>query len=114
MVAGGYYDRKILQNAATAIGDGSALTVTGNTIGGMATATFQVAGITTATVTFEATVDGSNWIAVQAVNLNSGTAATTATANGLYRLTALGLISVRARISAYTSGTITVTAVSVS
>jgi hypothetical protein len=95
-----------MQDGATATGNGTAWTTD---TGGFNTLAMQVEGITTATITFEATVDGSNWVAVQATNLTSGTAATTATADGLYRLDVSGLYQVRARISAYTSGTINVT-----
>ena len=76
-----------------------------------ATLTAQVVGITTATITWEGTVDGTNWVAIQATNLNTGSAATTATADGLYRINVTGLLKVRARISAWTAGTITVTGV---
>lgn len=66
--------------------------------------TLQVTGITTATVLLEASMDGASYYAV-------GT--TTAGASGIAGLTADGLLTlngaykyVRARISAYTSGTI--------
>lgn len=113
LLPGGNYQYQLMQSAATATGNGTALATTDAANGAHTTLTMQVAGITTATITFEATVDGSNWVAVACTNLNDGTAATTATANGLYRLTCLGLVSVRARISAYTSGTITVIGVAV-
>jgi len=45
-------------------------------------------------------------VAVQAVPLATGTAATTATAAGLYRVDTRGLVALRARVSAFTSGTI--------
>lgn len=97
-----------LQNAATATGNGTPLAVDA-----FDQAAFQVTGITTATITWEATVDGTNYVAVSVIDLNSATRAraTTATANGLYLLDGIGgLVLVRARISAYTSGTITVVA----
>lgn len=100
-----------MQNAATATGNGTSIECTGGTRGAMTVLTMQITGISGDTLTFEATIDGSNWVAVQATNLNSGSAATTATANGLYRLTVLGLLSVRARISTYSAGTITVTGI---
>lgn len=105
------YKTVTLQSAATATGNGTAVDCTPVSDGPYYSLTAQVQGITTATVTWEGTVDGSNWVAIQATNLNSGAAATTATADGLFRLTVLGLRQVRARISAYTSGTITVTGV---
>jgi hypothetical protein len=71
--------------------------------------TAQVVGITTATITWEGTVDGTNWVSILATNQTSAAAAATATANGIYAMTVRGLRQVRARISAYTAGTITVT-----
>lgn len=113
LLPGGNYQYQLMQSAATATGNGTAISTTDAANGAATTLTMQVAGITTATITFEATIDGSNWIAVACTNLNDGTASTQATANGLYRLTCLGLVSVRARISAYTTGTITVIGVAV-
>jgi hypothetical protein len=96
----------IMQSAAVATGDGTAFD-TGTH--GYNTLAMQVKGITTATIKFETTIDGTNWVAVLATNVTSGTAATTATADGVYRLDMSGLHQVRARISAWTSGAITVT-----
>lgn len=98
----------VFQSAAVATGDGTALDVMTNSAGAFMTLGVQVEGITTATVTFEGTIDGTNWIAIQFTNLNDGTAATTATADGLYRATVSGLSQVRARISAWTTGTLNV------
>lgn len=95
-----------MQSAAVATGNGTAVNVAA---GGYVTLVAQVTGITTATITWEATIDDSTWVAIRATDLTSGTAASTATANGLFSLTVSGLSQVRARISAYTSGTITVT-----
>lgn len=110
-VPGAQYINAIMQNAATAGGNGTPMDCTAAARGAMTVLTMQVQGITTATITFEATIDGTNWVAILATNLNNDTTATTATADGIYRITVLGLISVRARISAYTSGTITVTGI---
>lgn len=103
------YKRHIFQSGATATGNGTAVDCTPVSDGPYYSVTAQVQGVTTATVTWEGTVDGTNWVAVRATNLNSGSDATTATADGIYRLIVLGFHQVRARISAYTSGTITVT-----
>lgn len=110
-VPGGLPVRKVMQSAAVATGNGTAIDCVSPTYGALTTLTAQVTGITTATITWEATIDGTNWVAIQATNLNDGTEATTATANGLYRVVCLGLVKVRARISAWTSGTIYVTGV---
>lgn len=107
------YNLVVMQAAAVATGNGTVMPCISNGDGGMTTLTVQVVGITTATITFEATVDGTNYVAIQFTNLTSGTAATTATADGIYRATVLGLLDVRARVSAWTSGTITVTGVAV-
>lgn len=94
-----------LQNAATATGNGTPLPVLG-----LSSVAATVTGITTATITWEATEDNTNWSSVNAVQSGTNTIGTTATANGDYVLSCAGFQQVRARISAYTSGTITVTA----
>jgi hypothetical protein len=100
------YSGTITGIAATA--DGTAILCTEASGGAYTTLTVHVEGISGDTITFEATIDGTNWIAIQFTNLNSGAAGTTATADGLYRATVLGLKQVRARISTYSSGTIIV------
>lgn len=71
----------------------------------------QITGITSATVTFEATIDGSNWVAHNATPVASTTAATTTTADGIFYANVVGITSFRARISTYVSGTIITTLV---
>jgi hypothetical protein len=105
------YAYKILQNDAVAQGNGTAVDCTNASDGGYDLLTLQIVGITTATVTFEATVDGATWVAVKFTNMTSDAAATTATADGLYRATVRGYRQVRARISAWTSGTIDITGI---
>jgi hypothetical protein len=100
------YSGTITGIAATA--NGTAVLCTEASGGAYTTLTVHVEGINGDTITFEATIDGTNWIAIQFTNLNSGSAGTTATADGLYRATVLGLKQVRARISTYSSGTIIV------
>jgi hypothetical protein len=75
------------------------------------TVTFQFTGTWVATVTFEATMDGTNYVSVFAEDVTNRTSATTATANGYYRVSAVGSEKVRARVSAYTSGTVVATAI---
>ena len=101
----------IMQSAAVATGNGTAAEVTDET-GGYRVLTVQVQGITTATITFEGTVDDTNWVAIAFMTLADGsTLATTAAADGLYRATVTGLSQVRARMSAWTTGTITCTGI---
>lgn len=66
----------------------------------------QLAGTFTATVSFEGTVDGANWVALNLTPSNSATPASTATAVGVWSGNVGGYSQVRARVSAYTSGTI--------
>jgi hypothetical protein len=93
-----------LQSAATAQGNGTELNVKGvNTVG------LQVTGTFVGTVVFEGTVEGS-FVQIYGVNPNDGSAANQATAAGLFLIPVAGLTSFRARVSAYTSGSITVVA----
>ena len=98
---------KTLQSAAAATQDGDPINVDGfSTVG------VQVTISNTATVTFEATQNLSTWQAV-VCTLTSSTSATlvsTATATGTYHCNVAGMVQFRVRVSAYTSGTITVTA----
>lgn len=71
---------------------------------------FQITGTFTATITFEVSVDESNFVAVSAVNVNTGARATTTTTTGIYIVACAGARLVRSRVSAYTSGTAVVTA----
>lgn len=90
------------QSAAGATGNGTAFEV-----GGLAMVTIQVTGTFSGTVTFEGTIDGSNWVAVLARKVTDGATGTTATAAGIYQVPVSGLGQLRARVSAYTSGSIT-------
>lgn len=76
---------------------------------GLAGVGVQLEGISGETITFEGTIDGSTWYAVQTVNRNDGSAGTTATADGLYFADVAGTDQFRARISAGGSGSVTAT-----
>jgi hypothetical protein len=91
-----------MQNAATATGNGTVLTTTG-----YGTAVVQVTGTFVGTITFEGSVDGTNYHAISATQMGTTTIATTATTTGIYRTSVSGLTNIRARVSAYTSGSIT-------
>ncbi len=69
----------------------------------------QITGTLSATITFEVTVDGTNWVAFNMVPSNNGTAASTATAVGAWSASTGGYAGVRARCGAYTSGSPVVT-----
>ena len=109
LVPGGTYKAQLMQSAAVATGNGTAIDCIDSSSGAFTVLAMQVTGITTATITFEATIDGTNWVAVLATNLNTGAEATTATANGIYTIMVAGLPKVRARVSAWTEGAIYVT-----
>lgn len=96
-----------MQTAAVALGDGTAIDLT-DAGGSYATLGIQITGINGDTITFEATIDGTNWVSILATPLLTGTAAVTATANGIYRIDCAGLLKVCARISTYGTGTVTV------
>jgi len=91
-----------MQSAATATGNGTVLPITG-----YGTALVQITGTFVGTVTFEGTEDGTNFVSVGATQLSTGAISATATTPDIYRLSVGGLASLRARISAYTSGSIT-------
>ena len=100
-----------MQNAAVALGNGTAIDVTKAGKGGYAVLTMQVVIATTAVVTFEGTIDGSNWVSIMATNMTTDARTATVTnaaASGLYQINVLGLASVRARVSTWTAGAVTV------
>lgn len=78
--------------------------------------TLQLSGTFSGTVIFESTSDanpspGGNWYTITGVNEADGSAVTGATATGRFSFPNAGLTAIRVRCSAYTSGTISVTAV---
>lgn len=105
----GYSLYKILQDGATATGNGEAVEVAAPSRGTPVVLALQVEGISGDTITFEGTIDGTTWYAILFTDLTTGTEATTATADGIYRAVVLGLAWVRARVSTYSAGTIDVT-----
>jgi hypothetical protein len=94
------------QSAADAVADGTALVVDKYTA-----IAVQVTISNTATVTFEGSQDGSVYASKVCVSTASTSAAlsTTATATGTYQCNIAGLQMFRVRVSAWTSGTVTVT-----
>lgn len=99
----------VLHNATAAASNGSYLYFSGGNH-----VSIQLSGTWAGTVTFEGTVDGTNWVAIPFSNI-AGTSATTATTNDIYRITnVLALSAVRARVSTYTSGALTAWAIATS
>lgn len=71
----------------------------------------QFTGTWAGTITFECTVDGTNWVSLACVNSTSvalTTAVVSTTTNGLFFHPGAFASSFRVRMSAYTSGTATV------
>lgn len=64
----------------------------------------QLTGTWTGTVTFEATIEGETWVALNMVPSNSATPASTATSNGAFTANVAGFKTARARWSTTTSG----------
>lgn len=67
----------------------------------------QVSGTFTATVSFKATVDGTNWVDIQGTNVSSGSSATSTSAAGIFVFKTIGIAKLKAVVSAYTSGSVT-------
>jgi len=92
-----------MQSAAAATGNGTVFDVSDFASLGM-----QISGTFVGTVTFECTVDNTNWVSLTMISPTNGAWSTTATAVGVWCASITGLRQVRARVSAYTSGSITV------
>lgn len=92
-----------MQSAAAAIGGGSPMPTDD-----FATVGMQVTGTFVATITFQGTVDLSNWVTIEVTSVTDGSKVQTATATGVWTVPTNGLRAVRAYISSWTSGTVTV------
>ena len=68
----------------------------------------QITGTFSATLQFEMSIDGTNFVAIIAESVTTGTQATTTTATGIFKFDVVGARIVRVRSTAYTSGTATV------
>ncbi len=70
----------------------------------------QVKGLGSATVMFSVTVDGSTWVAAEAVNRSTGAKTTSTAADGIFDV-AVSFAELRCPISSWVSDAITVTAI---
>lgn len=98
-----------LQNAATATGNGTNLAATG-----LATIVWAVNLAGSSTVTFEGTANnGDTWSAFSMTNLVTEATTSTTSASGLFQGDCTAFTAVRARISAWSAGTVSVYAVGI-
>ena len=113
LVPGGRYTYEVLHNAASATANGGVLECANVGEGAYGLVSVQLSGTFTATVTFEGTVDGTNYVAIPFRNRNSGVWATTATTTGIYDGSVAGLRLFRARLTWSAGTSITATALMV-
>lgn len=97
-----------MQNAAVANGNGTVLPITTYPIA-IVNAVCSVACSGGTTINFEGTDSTGTFFAIYGIPLAGGAGVTTATAGGQWIFNTAGLVSIRARISAYSGGTITIT-----
>jgi hypothetical protein len=99
-----------LQNAATANGNGTSLLTSGYAWTLLTVNCASCSGGTT--VNFEGTQDGTNYTSLDAVQAGGSTVAGSTTASGVtvWNVPVTGFQNIRARISGYSAGTVTVTA----
>jgi hypothetical protein len=96
-----------MQSAASATVDGAPLNVAG-----YGSAGFVVSGTFSGTLTIEASTNGTTWAAWPCMVLDSTKVMTsTVSSTGQYVCQVAGLVSLRTRVSTYTSGTITVSGI---
>jgi hypothetical protein len=89
----------------------AAESVVGGNIEGADHVVFQVTGTWVGTITFEVSVNGTNYVSQackKSSEVNATTLATTRTDNGVASIQTVGVPFFRLRMSAYTSGTATV------
>lgn len=96
----------LLQNAAVGDGDGTSLAVQGR-----ASITFAVTsvGAMGAVVNFEASLDGLTWSRFYCTKIDTLTSSKRACVPGVYSGNVAGFALIRARISEWSSGAVTVT-----
>jgi hypothetical protein len=99
----------VADGLTTAASAASAVTVVSVPAAGFAGGSFQISGVFVGTVTFEQSNDNATWVTMPVLSASSAGSAptTTATAPDLFDFESAAAF-VRARVSAYTSGTVTV------
>jgi hypothetical protein len=99
----------IMQNLATANGDGTSITTQGRSTAVLnITASVAMSGGTT--INFEVSPNGgTDWYPILGTQVGTTTTATSTTTTGSWQFNPSGYTDLRARISAYSAGTITIT-----
>lgn len=104
----GFSFYKVLHSGTQAQSAGTPVKIDALGRGAPVVLALQIEGISGDTITFEGTINGTDWYAVQLENLTDGTKGSTAAADGLYRGVVLGLRQVRANVTTYGAGDISV------
>lgn len=71
----------------------------------------QITGTVAGTITFQMTIDGTNWVSALTTNVTTGAQSTTTASTGIFFFNVVGAQSVRVSSSGWTTGTATVTLV---
>lgn len=100
--------RTVTPQNGTATGSHTATGSTAIAANGRGSVGVQITGTWVATVQFEATIDGTNWFSVPAFPPTTGVSVTSTSANGQWIIPSAGYEQVRARVSAFTSGTVVI------
>lgn len=108
MQAGGTDVSVAMQSAAVANGNGSTLTVTGYSVA-LINVNCSVACSGGTTVNFEGTDSTGTYFPIAGASAAASACAVNATTSGQFWVSVAGLTTIRARISGYSAGTITVT-----
>lgn len=107
MLTAPWAGESILSQPKSVTAQDTALTVKSQ---GFTSVGFQLSGTWSGTVKFEGTINGSAWATLVGVTQKGRSVDSTATANGIWTVAAAGLKNVRARVTAYDSGTVVITA----
>lgn len=82
------------------------------TLAGQSTVGFNVSSASgTLTLSFEATIDNNAWFSINATPIGGGSPVSSVTGNGQWLADTGGFYAVRARVSAFTSGSMTVSTI---
>ena len=97
-----------MQVAATANSNGRSMIVTDDADGSYSVWAVHVTGTFDATVNFEGTLDGTTWVPLPMIDAESSSEVLSTSSPGMFYGNVSALALVRARISAYVSGSVTV------